>query len=55
MIGKRTINEVVSGDRDALMEIVKTEANKASLALGITVVDVRLKKVDLPNEVSDSV
>ena len=52
---KRTINEVVSGDRDQLMEIVKDEANKASLALGITVVDVRLKKVDLPNEVSDSV
>ena len=45
----------MSGDRDRLMEIVKTEANKASLALGITVVDVRLKKVDLPNEVSDSV
>ena len=52
---KRTINEVVSGDRDVLMDIVKVEANKASQALGITVVDVRLKKVDLPNEVSDSV
>ena len=46
---------MVSGDRDQLMEIVKNEANKASAALGITVVDVRLKKVDLPNEVSDSV
>jgi len=52
---KRTINEVVSGDRDTLMNIVKTEANKDAGALGITVVDVRLKKVDLPDEVSDSV
>tara|TARA_B100000945_G_C20303444_1_gene559196 strand:- start:206 stop:928 length:723 start_codon:yes stop_codon:yes gene_type:complete len=52
---KRTINEVVSGDRDNLMEIVKTEANNSAGALGITVVDVRLKKVDLPDEVSDSV
>lgn len=52
---KRTINEVVSGDRNALMSIVKTEANKDAGALGITVVDVRLKKVDLPDEVSDSV
>ena len=48
---KRTINEVVSGDRAALMQIVTTEANKASKALGITVVDVRVKKVDLPDEV----
>lgn len=52
---KRTINEVVSGDRDKLMEIVKVEANNAAGALGITVIDVRLKKVDLPDEVSDSV
>jgi len=52
---KRTINEVVSGDRDILMNIVKKEANKDAGALGITVVDVRLKKVDLPDEVSDSV
>jgi len=52
---KRTINEVVSGDRNALMSIVRTEANKDAGALGITVVDVRLKKVNLPDEVSDSV
>ena len=51
---KRTINEVVSGDRDKLMEIVRMEANNSAGALGITVIDVRLKKVDLPDEVSDS-
>jgi membrane protease subunit HflC len=37
------------------MNIVKIEANKDAGALGITVIDVRLKKVDLPDEVSDSV
>jgi len=52
---KRTINEVVSGDRNKLMEIVRMEANNSAGALGITVIDVRLKKVDLPDEVSDSV
>ena len=52
---KRTINDVVSGDRIALMNIVKAEANLAAKPLGITVVDVRVKKVDLPDEVSASV
>ena len=52
---KRTINEVVSGDRIELMNIVRREANQISEALGITVVDVRVKKVDLPDEVSNSV
>ena len=52
---KRTINEVVSGDRVELMNIVRREANQISEALGITVVDVRVKKVDLPDEVSNSV
>ena len=37
------------------MNTVRTEANKASAALGITVIDVRVKKVDLPDEVSNSV
>ena len=52
---KRTINDVVSGDRIELMNIVKAEANLAAKPLGITVVDVRVKKVDLPDEVSASV
>lgn len=52
---KRTINDVVSGDRAALMNIVKLEANKAAKALGISVIDVRVKRVDLPDDVSNSV
>ena len=52
---KRTVNDVVSGDRAALMNIVKLEANKAAQALGISVIDVRVKRVDLPDDVSNSV
>ena len=52
---KRTINDVVSGDRAALMNIVKIEANKVAKALGISVIDVRVKRVDLPDDVSNSV
>ena len=52
---KRTINDVVSGDRAALMNIVRLEANKAAGALGISVIDVRVKRVDLPDDVSNSV
>ena len=52
---KRTINDVVSGDRAALMNIVKTEANKVAKALGLSVIDVRVKRVDLPDDVSNSV
>ena len=52
---KRTIHDVVSGDRAELMNIVKNDASIAAKALGITVVDVRLKKVNLPDEVSASV
>ena len=50
-----TIHDVVSGDRAELMIIVKNDASVAAKALGITVVDVRLKKVNLPDEVSASV
>lgn len=52
---KRTVNDVVSGDRVEIMNKVTKEANQLSQTLGITVVDVRLKKVDLPDEVSNSV
>ena len=52
---KRTINDVVSGDRIEIMNFVRKQANSVSRSLGISVVDVRLKKVDLPDEVSASV
>lgn len=55
-VGIRTIQEVVSGERDQLMRNITTELNKvAADELGVEVVDVRVKKIDLPPDVSDSV
>jgi modulator of FtsH protease HflC len=53
--GKRTIQEVVSDDRLALMKILTDEVNANASDLGVEVIDVRVKKIDLPPEVSDSV
>ena len=53
--GKRTIQEVVSGERDQIMAILTTNANKQAHEFGIDVIDVRIKRIDLPEEVSVSV
>ena len=51
----RTVQEVVSGERGALMALVTDVANEEAEGLGIEVKDVRVKRIDLPAEVSDSV
>lgn len=54
--GERTVYEVVSGERDQLMAEIRRELdNIAKQELGIEIVDVRVKAVDLPGEVSNSV
>ncbi|OGS92325.1 MAG: HflC protein [Gallionellales bacterium GWE2_58_10] len=53
--GKRTINEVVSGERDKIMEVLRTKANNDAKKIGVEVLDVRLKRVDFPLEISESV
>jgi membrane protease subunit HflC len=53
--GKRTIHEVISGERAQITEILRNKADGEARQMGIQVVDVRLKRVDLPPEVSDSV
>tara|TARA_B100001173_G_scaffold309640_1_gene322444 strand:+ start:740 stop:1615 length:876 start_codon:yes stop_codon:yes gene_type:complete len=54
--GSRTVNEVVSGERDELMDKLTLQLNSiASEELGVEVIDLRVKKIDLPPEVSDSV
>ena len=52
----RTVQEVVSGERDQLMEDLTKELNiVANQELGVEVVDVRVKQIDLPPDVSESV
>ncbi len=53
--GKRTIQEAVSGERSQIMEVLRVKSNEAAKELGIDVVDVRISRIDLPDEVSDSV
>lgn len=53
--GKRTVHDVISGDRRKIMEILSELADKESRQFGIQVVDVRIQRVDLPMEVSQSV
>ncbi len=54
--GKRTINEVVSGERETIMNILRKAADKKMTRdIGVKIVDVRLRRVDLPDEVSNSV
>jgi len=53
--GTRTVHEVISGERDEIMNIMRRKANVDAHKIGVEVVDVRLKRVDLPAEVSESV
>lgn len=53
--GKRTIDDVISGDRVQIMNILQRQTSRAAESLGVEVVDVRIKRVDLPEDVSDSV
>ncbi|MBI5937871.1 MAG: protease modulator HflC [Betaproteobacteria bacterium] len=53
--GKRTVHDVVSGERDDIMEVLRKSADQDARRYGVQVMDVRIKRVDLPNEVSDSV
>ena len=54
-VGKRTVHEVVSEDRDTIMTSVRERANQDAKKIGVEIIDVRLKRVDLPQEVSESV
>jgi membrane protease subunit HflC len=53
--GKHTVHEVVSEDREEIMRLVRERANQDAKQIGVEIIDVRLKRVDLPQEVSDSV
>ena len=53
--GKRTIHDVVSGERDEIMDVVREKTDADARKIGVEVLDVRLKRVDFPAEISDSV
>jgi modulator of FtsH protease HflC len=53
--GLRGVHEVVSGEREQIMSQVREKVDQDLKRIGVGVVDVRLKRVDLPQEVSESV
>jgi membrane protease subunit HflC len=55
-ISRRDMNEVISGQRDELMDDLKNDLDRVMReSVGVEVVDVRVKKIDLPSEVSSTV
>ncbi len=53
--GRRTITDVVTGGRDDVMELLKNAAEKQAAELGINVVDVRIKGIELPANTSNAI
>jgi membrane protease subunit HflC len=53
--GKRTIHDVVSGEREQIMTVLREKTDTDARKIGVQVLDVRLKRVDFPLEISDSV
>ena len=53
--GVRTIQQSISGERGEIMDVLQVQTNKLARDLGIHVVDVRISRIELPDEVSSSV
>lgn len=53
--GKRTIQETISGERAEIMNVITAQIEEQAKQFGIAVIDVRIKRIELPPEVSGSV
>jgi modulator of FtsH protease HflC len=53
--GKRNISELVSGGRDDVMDALRKKAEQRAAELGIAVVDVRIKGIELPENTSNAI
>jgi len=53
--GIRTIQQAISGEREQIMEVLKDKAQLVAHELGIMLVDVRVSRIELPGDVSESV
>jgi len=54
-LGKHTIHDVVSGEREKIMTVLREKTNADAQKIGVEVLDVRLKRVDFTPDISDSV
>ncbi|SNB64894.1 membrane protease subunit HflC [Arboricoccus pini] len=55
VLGETSLTQLLSNDRTAIMNRIKSEANRALERFGVEVVDVRIKRADLPEENSEAV
>ncbi len=53
--GQRTVENVISGERVEIMDILRERAAESAKDVGIEVLDVRLKRIDLPEDVNESI
>jgi membrane protease subunit HflC len=53
--GKRTIQEVVSGERTEIMNKLARDANESAADLGVEIVDVRIKQIDFEEKISENI
>ncbi|MCW3481355.1 protease modulator HflC [Neisseriaceae bacterium JH1-16] len=53
--GQKTVSDVISGQRDQVMDIVRKRADADARKIGVEILDVRLKRVDFPDKISTSV
>ena len=53
--GKRTISDVISGGRDDVMDVLRERAEEQAAQLGVHVVDVRIKGIELPANTSNAI
>lgn len=54
-VGRRTVQEVISGDRAKIMDVVREKINEQAKGIGVDLIDVRLKRVDWDPEISERV
>jgi membrane protease subunit HflC len=53
--GQKTVADVISGQRDQVMDVVRKRADADARKIGVEILDVRLKRVDFPDKISSSV
>jgi len=54
-ISKRTVHDMVSGEREKVMQDIRNKLNSDASKIGVAIVDVRLKRVEFSDEIRDSV
>ena len=54
-IGKRTVKQVVSGDREKAREIIRDSSTATAEEIGVRIIDVHIKRLELPQQVSENV